>query len=384
MELNYKIIEITTEAALKDALFTLSGKDKYFLYRGQSNNNWSLQTSLERKLENLNKTEMDIGKYEKLVVEECQNKDSNSFPIEIISKIQHYGGATRLIDFTHQFPVAVFFAFCDFPSQNVSIWAISRRDIPYISYKQLEYNKGDLDLFEIDFQRRDQEEKVWDFYIDEFVFSSFTNIRDFINSKMEDYPEELKKFKIGSLDLLASKEDEFNWQYQMEHGIESWVVRLNELSPRDKFVQESLKHYCKDMDNERLYNQSGLFLFAPNNNYSFEKNLFLGKAWKELESNIIKIKNPDFSKLDGICSDVYNSFRGVIKFNISHSLTKFILRILKEGKYEILLPDFWTGGTERKNKEIENVNWDGSSISFLTLFPDKIGFHKDLTHKLIE
>ncbi len=295
MELNYKIIEITTEAALKDALFTLSGKDKYFLYRGQSNNNWSLQTSLERKLENLNKTEMDIGKYEKLVVEECQNKDSNSSPIEIISKIQHYGGATRLIDFTHHFPVAVFFAFCDFPSQNVSIWAISRRDIPYISYKQLEYNKGDLDLFEIDFQRRDQEEKVWDFYIDEFVFSSFTNIRDFINSKMEDYPEELKKFKIGSLDLLASKEDEFNWQYQMEHGIESWVVRLNELSPRDKFVQESLKQYCKDLDNERLYNQSGLFLFAPNNNYSFEKNLFLGKTWKELESNIIKIKNPDFS-----------------------------------------------------------------------------------------
>lgn len=384
MELNYKIIEITTEAALKDALFTLGGKDKYFLYRGQSNNNWSLQTSLERKLENLNKTEMDIGKYEKLVVEECQNKDSNSVPIEIISKIQHYGGATRLIDFTHQFPAAVFFAFCDFPSQNVSIWAISRRDVPYISYKQIEYNKGDLDLFEIDFQRRDQEEKVWDFYIDEFVFSSFTNIRDFINSKMEDYPEELKKFKIGSLDLLASKEDEFNWQYQREHGIKSWKVKLNELSPRDKFVQESLKQYCKDMDNERLYNQSGLFLFAPNNNYSFEKNLFLGKTWKELESNIIKIKNPDFSKLDGICSDVYNSFRGVIKFNISHSLTKFILRILKEGKYEILLPDFWTGGTERKNKEIENVNWDGSSISFLTLFPDKMGFHKDLTHKLIE
>lgn len=175
----------------------------------------------------------------------------------------------------------MFFAFCEFPSQNVSIWAISRRDVPYISYKQIEYNKGDLDLFEIDFQRRYQEEKVWDFYIDKFVFSSFTNIKDFINSKMQDYPDELKKFKIGSLDLLASKEDEFNWQYQMDHGIESWVVKLNELSPRNKFVQESLKQYCKEIDNERLYNQSGLFLFAPNNNYTFEKNLFLGKEWKD-------------------------------------------------------------------------------------------------------
>lgn len=58
MEVNIKIIEITTEAALKDALFTLSGEDKYFLYRGQSNNNWSLQSTLERKLENLNISEI--------------------------------------------------------------------------------------------------------------------------------------------------------------------------------------------------------------------------------------------------------------------------------------------------------------------------------------
>ena len=111
MKSNYMLIEITTEAALKDALFALGGKDDYFLYRGQSNYNWSLQTSLERKLEQLKMNEMDIGKYEGLVVEECQNNGSNSFPIEIICKIQHYGGATRLIDFTHQFPVAVFFCF---------------------------------------------------------------------------------------------------------------------------------------------------------------------------------------------------------------------------------------------------------------------------------
>ena len=61
---------------------------------------------------------------------------------------------------------------------------------------------------------------------------------------MKDYPEELKKFKVGSLDLLASKEDEFNWQYQRDHGIEIWKFKLNELSPRERFVQESLKQYC--------------------------------------------------------------------------------------------------------------------------------------------
>ncbi len=384
MESNFKLIEITTEAALKDALFTLGGKDRYFLYRGQSNYDWSLQTSLERKIEKLDINKMDIGKYEKRVIEESRKTGSNLFPIEILSKIQHYGGATRLIDFAHQFPIALFYAFCDFPSQPVSVWAISRRDIQYISSMQIDSSKGNLELFEIDFQRRYQEEKVWDLYVDEFVFSRFTNIKDFINYKMKNYPEVLKKFKIGSLDLLASKEDKFHWQYQREHGIKSWTVKLNELSPREKFVQESLKQYCIKAGNERMYNQRGLFLFAPKNNYSFEKNLFLGKAWKELETNITKIKNPDFSKLDGICSDVYNSFRGVIKFNINHSLTKFILNILKEGKYEILLPDFWSGGPERKNMETENVIWDGSSISFLTLFPDKDGFYRDLTHKLIE
>ncbi len=164
MEINYKAIEITTEEALKDVLFTLGRDDRYFLYRGQSNYKWELKTSLERKLENLGITEMDIGKYETLVVEECQIKDSNSFPIEPISTTQHYGGDTRLIDFTHRFSVALFFAFCDLPSQPVSVWAISRRYMPFISYEQIKYSKGSLDLFEIDFQRRLQEEKVWDYY----------------------------------------------------------------------------------------------------------------------------------------------------------------------------------------------------------------------------
>lgn len=49
MECTYKIIEITTEEALKNALFSFSGDNRYFVYRGQADSNWTLKTSLERK-----------------------------------------------------------------------------------------------------------------------------------------------------------------------------------------------------------------------------------------------------------------------------------------------------------------------------------------------
>lgn len=41
--------------------------------------------------------------------------------------------------------------------------------------------------------------------------------------------------------------------------MKSWKVKLNEISPREKFIQESLKQYCINGDNERIYNQRGLY-----------------------------------------------------------------------------------------------------------------------------
>lgn len=384
MKCKYKIIKITNEESLKNTLFIFSG-DTHFVYRGQGDCIWTLQTSLERKINALNISSFDINGYESRIIQEYSdffNDRANLLPINIIANIQDYGGATRLIDFTREFAIALFFAFCDFPSRCASVWALSRNNLPYVSKAEIDKHNGELRLFELDFQRNLEEEKVFQFFIEEFIYSEHSSLDEFIKEKMEDYPEEMKEYKIGALDFLASKESEINSQYQAEHGIQSEI--LGEVSPRERFVQDSLKQYCNEINNKRLFNQKGLFLFSSNFLHNFEENIFFGKKINEIEEDLTPIVDPDFTRLEGLRSNIYNAQRGVIKFNIDSSLTKFILNTLRNGKYDIELHDFWDPNSGRSNIETENIRYDGTSTTFKALFPSDIGFFKDLIHRMIE
>lgn len=384
MKCKYKIIKITNEESLKNTMFQFSG-DTHFVYRGQGDCIWTLQTSLERKINVLNISSIDINGYESRIIQQYSDFFKNRakiLPINIIANIQHYGGATRLIDFTREFAIALFFAFCDFPSQCASVWALSRNNLPYISKAEINKHNGELSLFELDFQRNLEKEKIFHFYIEEFIHSEHSTRDEFIKEKMEDYPEEMKEYKIGALDLLASKESEIIFQYHAEHGIQSET--LGEVSPRERFVQESLQQYCNEINNERLFNQKGLFLFSSNLHHSFEENIFFGKKINEIEEDLTPIVDPDFRRLNSLRSDIYNAQRGVIKFNIDSSLTKFILNTLKNGKYDIELPDFWNPNSGRSNIETQNIRYDETPITFKTLFPSDIGFFKNLIHRIIE
>ena len=161
MEVDYNVVKITNEEALKNSLLCFSD-NIYFAYRGQANCSWTLQPSLERKVNALKLSSFDVNKYESKIVEDHKNsKITDISPIEIITEIQHYGGATRLIDFTHNYPIALFFAFCDFPKDCSTVWAISKKNIPFIGHYQILEHDGELKLFEIDFQRQYEEEKVF-------------------------------------------------------------------------------------------------------------------------------------------------------------------------------------------------------------------------------
>ena len=330
----------------------------------------------------INTSSVDIKKYEERVVQEVKNKGSKLKPIEIIAEIQHYGGSTRLIDFTREFAFALFFAFCDFPRDSASVWALSKKNLPFMGNYEINETDGDLSLFEIDFQRRFEEEKVFQFYVDEFVFSDHTSLQEFINEKMESYPKEMEEYKIGTLDFITSKEFEFTMQYQRKHEVQT--VRPGEVNLKEKFVQESLKQYFIDIKNQRMLNQKGLFLFSSSFDHTFEENIFLGKKMEDIEGSISLLTNPNWKVLEGLCSNVYNSQRGVIKFKIDASLTKFILNTLREGKYDIEMPDLWDHESGKPYLETEKIGIDGSPITFKTMFPGIDGFYKNLTHRLLE
>lgn len=379
MEVDYNIVKITTEEALKKTLLCFSD-NVYFVYRGQANCSWTLQTSLERNVNALKLSSFTINKYESKIVKDYKNDiEKDLSPIEIIINIQHYGGTTRLIDFTHDYAIALFFAFCDFPKDCSTVWAISKNYLPFIGDYQFREHNGELNLFEIDFQRQYEEERVFDFYIEEFIYSDITNINEFINEKMKNYPEEMQEYKLGALDILSSKELEFNLEYQTKSGLKA--ENPKQISSQEKFVQESLKNYFKSIKNQRLLNQRGLSLFSSNLNYTFEENIFFGKTMKEIEEGVIKIVNPEIDQLNSIRSKAYRSQRGIIKFEINSSLTKFILNILRKGSYELVLPSMWNNS---EDYETETFNIGRGSITFKTMYPDRAGYYRDLTHMILE
>lgn len=122
-----------------------------WLFRGQSDSNWQLVSSLERalRLRKIEKARWAVS--ERFILSDFQrgahnylkqipNKDEY---VAWYSLIQHYGGPTRFLDFTTSFYIASFFAF-----QNVledcAVWAINRPKIMKVIVSTVEYYKKEL------------------------------------------------------------------------------------------------------------------------------------------------------------------------------------------------------------------------------------------------
>lgn len=93
------------------ATLTVTSPNKYFIYRGMSDANWRLIPSLMRKISEAKygyTLEHDLAvEFSSEMPSLFQNADSN---FEKISKMQHFGIPTRLLDFTLNPLIALYFA----------------------------------------------------------------------------------------------------------------------------------------------------------------------------------------------------------------------------------------------------------------------------------
>lgn len=88
------------------------------MWRGQSDIDWRIDHSAYRRLKNSNKnkiTERDLIHYEKNLLKQATHKGYRFqegrilTDFELLAKLQHHGAATRLLDFTRNALIAVWF-----------------------------------------------------------------------------------------------------------------------------------------------------------------------------------------------------------------------------------------------------------------------------------
>jgi hypothetical protein len=113
--------------------------DKW-VFRGQSDSSWSLQTSLERGAKINNLQPREIPKVERKIIDKFQRRafhymgdtPEKGNTLEWLSLIQHHGGPTRLLDFSYSYYVALYFS-VDHALQESAVFCLN---------KDLIYQKG--------------------------------------------------------------------------------------------------------------------------------------------------------------------------------------------------------------------------------------------------
>jgi hypothetical protein len=112
---------------------TLRGEGKRWLFRGQTNADWGLETTLERLAQRFSIDFCELAKYEQGLVRKFQRGASlyiNTPPkkndkMQWLALMQHHGSPTRLLDWTYSFFVATYLAFeTAKPGSNCAIWMI--------------------------------------------------------------------------------------------------------------------------------------------------------------------------------------------------------------------------------------------------------------------
>lgn len=110
----------------------LSIKNSIWAFRGQAESKWDLETKFERESKKHRLSSYYFNICEQNILNEFQRQSNQylkNLPeidayIDWLALIQHYGGPTRLLDFTYSFYVAAFFAMQNSES-DAAIWAIN-------------------------------------------------------------------------------------------------------------------------------------------------------------------------------------------------------------------------------------------------------------------
>jgi hypothetical protein len=105
-------------------------------FRGQEDATWGLSSSIERAAQKWNHFPDMLHGAERIILRHFQRRAHQYIPsppaptelLEWLAIVQHYGGPTRLVDFTHSFYIASFFAM-ERAVGDAAVWAVSIQEL---------------------------------------------------------------------------------------------------------------------------------------------------------------------------------------------------------------------------------------------------------------
>lgn len=174
-------MKIITIESIEQLIEELNSFSDNFIFRGQSDSRWTLQSTLERVLKNKYRT--DFSKFENYSLDNFRNKFHlyNKYNINPSSKLewlaimQHYGVPTRLLDFTKSPFVALYFAIEDSKKDHTmlsSVYAIDYRSVMEATLKFLKTidKKFDIEYSNFNSEQDIMFEKIMDRYSHELIW----------------------------------------------------------------------------------------------------------------------------------------------------------------------------------------------------------------------
>lgn len=221
-------------------------KKEQWIFRGLRNYKYTLESTLDRRIKNINEQygknspkeilPPDRWKFEAYLLYQFKRRAhfylNNELPkpgefLEWFSLMRHYGSPSRMIDFTYSFYIALYFAVFEEGENDACIFGINNR-----------WLKG--------------------------------NVEEFVGNTPKTPDLEKKYFQTPSV----------FYEYAIKDSA------FGDMSKPKPFVIPVRPF----ISNERIHLQQGLFLCPTNVSETFENNLMNADKPKKLERNIIKIR----------------------------------------------------------------------------------------------
>ena len=102
-----------------------------YIYRGEPEAYPAVSSSLYRWYADIEAAAFDIEQVQAEILEQARGYTAETDDFEILSQLQHHGGATNLIDFTTDFLIALFFACKGAPGESGRVVLLANTGTDY-------------------------------------------------------------------------------------------------------------------------------------------------------------------------------------------------------------------------------------------------------------